>query len=98
MAIKYGLTAFEILVAGVGFEPTTFWLWARRATGLLYPATINMIIRLTKQKVKPLAKVAAIFGLLAIFLDIFGFGGLGVFRENNHGLAGELLAELGAGH
>lgn len=34
------MTAFKIMVAGVGFEPTTFWLWARRATRLLYPATI----------------------------------------------------------
>ena len=28
------------LVAGVGFEPTTFRLWAWRATGLLHPAII----------------------------------------------------------
>ena len=27
------------LVAGVGFEPTTFRLWAWRATGLLHPAS-----------------------------------------------------------
>ena len=27
------------LVAGTGFEPATFWLWAKRATKLLYPAT-----------------------------------------------------------
>ena len=26
------------LVAGAGFEPTTFGLWARRATMLLHPA------------------------------------------------------------
>ena len=32
----------SILVAGVGFEPTTFWLWAKRATRLLYPATFNL--------------------------------------------------------
>ena len=31
---------FYFLVAGVGFEPTTFRLWAWRATGLLHPATI----------------------------------------------------------
>ena len=30
---------WNILVAGVGFEPTTFRLWAWRATGLLHPAT-----------------------------------------------------------
>ena len=29
---------FRKLVAGVGFEPTTFRLWAWRATKLLYPA------------------------------------------------------------
>ena len=28
------------LVAGAGFEPTTFGLWARRATKLLHPASI----------------------------------------------------------
>ena len=28
----------QFLVAGEGFEPTTFGLWARRATRLLYPA------------------------------------------------------------
>ena len=28
------------LVAGTGFEPVTFGLWARRATWLLYPATM----------------------------------------------------------
>ena len=28
------------LVAGAGFEPTTFGLWARRATRLLHPATM----------------------------------------------------------
>ena len=26
------------MVAGAGFEPTTFGLWARRATKLLHPA------------------------------------------------------------
>ncbi len=29
------------LVAGEGFEPTTFGLWARRATRLLHPAICN---------------------------------------------------------
>ncbi len=27
------------MVAGDGFEPPTFGLWAQRATGLLYPAS-----------------------------------------------------------
>ena len=37
---KYATGAYFSLklVAGVGFEPTTFRLWAWRATGLLYPA------------------------------------------------------------
>ncbi len=30
------------LVAGTGFEPVTFGLWARRATWLLYPATLQL--------------------------------------------------------
>ena len=28
------------MVAGAGFEPTTFGLWARRATRLLHPAIL----------------------------------------------------------
>ncbi len=28
------------MVAGDGFEPPTFGLWAQRATGLLYPASL----------------------------------------------------------
>ena len=98
LAKKYGLTAFEILVAGVGFEPTTFWLWARRATGLLYPATIGIIVRLTKQKVKPLAEVTAVLGLFGIFLNVFGFGGFGIFWKNNYGFAFEFFAKFGARH
>ena len=31
------------MVAGAGFEPTTFGLWAQRATELLHPAIINII-------------------------------------------------------
>ena len=29
---------YVLLVAGAGFEPATFGLWARRATKLLHPA------------------------------------------------------------
>ena len=36
-------------VAGVGFEPTTFWLWARWAARLLYPAMST-----TRESVPPL--------------------------------------------
>ncbi len=35
------------LVAGAGFEPTTFGLWARRATRLLHPAFIFQTVNLT---------------------------------------------------
>ena len=36
-------------VAGVGFEPTTFGLWARRASGLLHPAIlVSAFIQLSK--------------------------------------------------
>jgi hypothetical protein len=34
------MTISRIIVAGAGFEPATFWLWARRATGLLIPAPV----------------------------------------------------------
>ena len=37
--LRYSLKSF--LVAGAGFEPTTFGLWARRATRLLHPAILN---------------------------------------------------------
>ena len=33
------MSPFRNLVAGAGFEPTTFGLWARRATRLLHPAS-----------------------------------------------------------
>ena len=33
------------LIAGAGFEPTTFGLWAQRATGLLHPA-LNLLVGL----------------------------------------------------
>ena len=34
-------TELPSLIAGAGFEPTTFGLWARRATELLHPALIQ---------------------------------------------------------
>ena len=39
-----GSNALHWVIAGAGFEPTTFGLWARRAAWLLYPATINFDI------------------------------------------------------
>ena len=32
------------MVAGAGFEPATFGLWARRASELLYPAIFNALL------------------------------------------------------
>ena len=37
------------LVAGAGFEPTTFGLWAQRATKLLHPA-ISIIIKMAEKE------------------------------------------------
>ena len=42
----------EPLVAGEGFEPTTFGLWAQRATELLHPA-INKILWRRKRDSNP---------------------------------------------
>ena len=39
---------FCVLVAGVGFEPTTFRLWAWRATGLLHPAASDNWLKLIR--------------------------------------------------
>ena len=38
-----GQKIFTILVAGTGFEPMTFGLWARRASRLLHPAILCCI-------------------------------------------------------
>ena len=38
-------------IAGAGFEPTTFGLWARRATRLLHPAIILCLVSLPKENV-----------------------------------------------
>ena len=40
-ALTYWKLGLFNLVAGAGFEPTTFGLWARRATRLLHPAICN---------------------------------------------------------
>ena len=37
------------MVAGAGFEPTTFGLWARRATRLLHPA-MNIFKQVAEEK------------------------------------------------
>ena len=34
---------FTVQIAGAGFEPTTFGLWARRASRLLHPAILNYL-------------------------------------------------------
>ena len=46
------LILLVFLVAGVGFEPTTFRLWAWRATGLLHPAPPNWKARIRVSKIK----------------------------------------------
>ena len=77
MAVSYSTNARKNsrlainLVAGVGFEPTTFWLWARRATRLLYPAMIGIILHLSEQKVKPLGEVATVGRDFFCGIDIF---------------------------
>ena len=38
-ARKFLQTLYPLVVAGRGFEPLTFGLWARRATRLLHPAS-----------------------------------------------------------
>ena len=43
MKYQYLSPADSKFVAGDGFEPPTFWLWARRAARLLYPAIITKI-------------------------------------------------------
>ena len=39
-----GVKLFGYLVAGIGFEPMTFGLWARRAARLLHPAPETSIL------------------------------------------------------
>ena len=42
----------KVWVAGAGFEPTTFGLWARRASRLLHPAILNYIRFMNKLFIK----------------------------------------------
>ena len=37
----WAYTQYYVWVAGAGFEPTTFGLWARRASRLLHPAILS---------------------------------------------------------
>ena len=42
LALPLGYDYYNVyVVAGDGFEPTTFWLWTKQATRLLYPAIFN---------------------------------------------------------
>ena len=43
----------HFLVAGDGFEPTTFGLWAQRATKLLYPAILFQTVMAEKEGFEP---------------------------------------------
>ena len=45
----------EPLVAGEGFEPSTFGLWAQRATRLLYPAMLVFLFWRRKRDLNPCA-------------------------------------------
>ena len=42
--LSYLGTSYSRRVAGAGFEPTTFGLWARRASRLLHPALIFTLL------------------------------------------------------
>ena len=43
--LSYLGTSYSRRVAGAGFEPTTFGLWARRASRLLHPAILNYVLK-----------------------------------------------------
>ena len=61
------------MVAGAGFEPTTFGLWARRATELLYPAIYNSAVFYS------FIIIALCKGCVNSFLHIFLFYALSGF-------------------
>ena len=61
------------MVAGAGFEPTTFGLWARRATELLYPAIYNSAVFYS------FIIIALCKGCVNSFLHIFLFYVLSAF-------------------
>ena len=63
------------MVAGAGFEPTTFGLWARRATELLYPATYNSAVFYS------FIIIALCKGCVNSFLHIFLFYALSGFFD-----------------
>ena len=46
----YSLCINKNLVAGIGFEPMTFGLWARRASRLLHPAILCFNVSFKKRK------------------------------------------------
>ena len=63
------------MVAGAGFEPTTFGLWARRATELLYPAIYNSAVFYS------FIIIALCKGCVNSFLHIFLFYALSGFFD-----------------
>ena len=93
------------VVAGVGFEPTTFWLWARRATRLLYPATIGkfyiklafMSTKLAKPEIEPEFEIALFAGFRSGVFILF-FGLFAVLWQDDHGFTLGHAVLLGASH
>ena len=43
-----GKHTLNVQIAGAGFEPTTFGLWARRASRLLHPAIFSYVIKTSR--------------------------------------------------
>lgn len=62
-------------VAGEGFEPSTSWLWAKRATELLYPA----LLKITPTGLEPVSPAWK-----ADILDQLDDGALRRFLRDRH--------------
>ena len=84
---KDGFEKPSCLVAGAGFEPTTFGLWARRATELLYPAIYNsavfysfIIIALCKGCVNSFLHIFLFYALPGFFDWIYLHFNLSFFK------------------
>ena len=59
--LLYQLSYLGIWIAGIGFEPMTFGLWARRASRLLHPAIVNRykIVKMGESGFEPLKALPA---------------------------------------
>ena len=56
------------VVAGAGFEPATFGLWAQRATGLLHPAMSSFLASLLKKRAKIIGDHTLVNNVNGVFL------------------------------